>query len=167
MNNPLTYRSRTPLGTLLLAAQNGALTEARFVDAPAEEAAPSDPVLQAAVRWLDTYFSGRDPGAVPPCRPKGTPFQTRVWNALSMIPYGRTRTYAELAVCAGCGARSARAVGAAVGRNPIALFLPCHRVLGAHGALTGYAYGLARKSALLRLERGDGLFACADPDPRS
>lgn len=153
MNDPVTCLYRSPLGTIRIAAQNGALFEARFVDEPARNDLPSDPVLCTAVLWLDTYFAGGDPGPVPPCAPRGTPFQKRVWDALRRIPYGKTVSYGTLAGYSGLNARHARAVGAAVGRNPIAVFLPCHRVIGKDGALTGYAYGLARKTALLNLER--------------
>lgn len=154
MNDPITFCYRSPLGTIRIAAQNGALFEARFVSEPACPEPPSDPALNAAVLWLDTYFSGRDPGAIPPCLPNGTPFQMRVWEALRSVLYGETVSYAQLARRSGFDARYARAVAAAVGKNPIAIFLPCHRVIGKNGSLTGYAYGLDRKTALLRLERG-------------
>lgn len=102
-------------------------------------------------RWLDLYFSGREPDNIPPLSLKGTPFQQRVWEALLTIPYGQTVTYGELARRLGC--RSAQAVGGAVGRNPIAIIVPCHRIVGTNGSLTGYAGGLDRKRALLQLEQ--------------
>ena len=142
----------TPLGSIRLAAQDGALIYAAFVDEPADAAAPTDPVLQEAAAWLNRYFAGENPGPIPPCAPHGTAFQTTVWLALGSIPYGETVSYGELAVRCGFSKRHARAVGAAVGKNPIAVFLPCHRVLAGNGALGGYAYGLARKRALLELE---------------
>ena len=109
------------------------------------------PVLLAARCWLDAYFAGERPGVADvPLAPRGTAFQRRVWDALLAIPYGETRTYGELAVALGS---SARAVGSAVGKNPISVIVPCHRVLGAGGSLTGYAGGLERKRALLALER--------------
>ena len=114
------------------------------------------PVFAEAARWLDLYFSGRDPGFTPPLRPMGTPFQLSVWEALSRIPFGGTATYGEIARELGRGegrGTSARAVGGAVGRNPISLIIPCHRVVGA-GGLTGYAGGLDRKAWLLDLEQG-------------
>ena len=109
------------------------------------------PVFDDTRRWLDIYFSGREPDFIPPLSLKGTPFQQRVWKELHTIPYGHTVTYGELARRLGC--RSAQAVGGAVGRNPISIIVPCHRVVGANGSLTGYAGGLDRKRALLELER--------------
>ena len=108
------------------------------------------PVLRAARLWLDAYFAGERPDAgALPLLPRGTDFQRAVWRELRTIPYGETRRYGEIAARLGS---SARAVGSAVGRNPISLIIPCHRVLGAKGALTGYAGGLERKEALLALE---------------
>ena len=150
MNN--TYRYPSPLGTILLTAQKGALTGARFVDGPADADPSSDPVLSEAAAWLARCFAGGDPGPVPPCAPTGTPFQMRVWNALRTVGYGETCSYGELCARIGLTSRHARAVGAAVGKNPLVLFLPCHRIVGASGALTGYAFGLDRKAALLAAE---------------
>ena len=106
--------------------------------------------LDLACRWLDCYFSGHCPDFLPPLALQGTPFQRRVWRALMDIPYGATTTYGALARSVGC--RSAQAVGQAVGRNPVAIIVPCHRVVGSDGTLTGYAYGLERKEYLLKLE---------------
>lgn len=151
MNNVLFYRS--PIGVLVLAAQNGALVSAVFSD---EAGADSPcPVLTEAKAWLDRYFEGSDPGPIPRCDPQGTPFQKAVWNALLSIPYGETISYAALASRLGLSARHARAVGGAVGKNPLVLFYPCHRVIGASGKPTGYAYGIERKLALLKTERKD------------
>ena len=108
------------------------------------------PVFAAAARWLALYFSGAQPDFTPPLRLRGTPFQRAVWEALRAIPYGQTLSYGALAARLGS---SARAVGGAVGRNPIALIVPCHRVVGADGSLTGYAGGLERKRWLLALEQ--------------
>lgn len=132
--------------------ESGALVISAFVDGTAETA-PSSPVLSDAKAWLDRYFIGRDPGPVPPLAPNGTPFQKAVWNALLSVPYGKTTTYADLAVSMGLTPQHARAVGSALHRNPLILFLPCHRVLGAGGSLTGFAGGLARKKALLEIEQ--------------
>ena len=154
----------SPLGKMLLAADDDGLTGAWFYgqryfargleDAEKNErrGVPFDsPVLLAARRWLDAYFAGERPGVADvPLAPRGTAFQRRVWGALLAIPYGETRTYGELAAELGS---SPRAVGAAVGRNPISVIVPCHRVLGAGGSLTGYAGGLDRKRVLLELER--------------
>ena len=115
-------------------------------------------VLAAARTWLERYFAGEDPGAPPPLAPAGTAFQQRVREQLLAIPRGVTRTYGEIsrAIEADTGRRaSARAVGGAVGRNPISIMVPCHRVVGADGAVVGYAGGTDRKMRLLRLEGAD------------
>ncbi|WP_233188193.1 methylated-DNA--[protein]-cysteine S-methyltransferase [Actinomyces qiguomingii] len=118
-------------------------------------AADEPPVLAQTRAWLERYFTGEDPGPTPALAAAGTDFQQRVWDRLRTIPRGQTTTYgriaADLAAASGRSA-SARAVGSAVGRNPVSLLVPCHRVLGANGALTGYAGGPERKAALLRLE---------------
>ena len=108
------------------------------------------PVLDETRRWLDIYFSGRKPDFTPTLLLKGTTFQQRVWKSLLAIPYGQTVTYGELA--RNLGIRSAQAVGGTVGRNPIAIIVPCHRVVGSDGSLIGYAAGLDRKRTLLQLE---------------
>ena len=113
-------------------------------------------VFQQTREWLELYFSGREPGFTPPIMLQGTPFQREVWAMLRAVPYGRTVTYGELAKEL-AGQRnivrmSAQAVGAAVGRNPVSIIIPCHRVIGADGSLTGYAGGIDRKNALLLLE---------------
>ena len=117
------------------------------------------PVFDLAKRWLEVYFSGRDPGFTPPLRMNGTAFRRAVWEILLTIPFGRTMTYgeiaAELARREGVARMSAQAVGGAVGHNPISLIVPCHRVVGADGSLTGYAGGLERKRRLLALEGAD------------
>ena len=114
------------------------------------------PVFAQVRAWLDRYFDGDPlPVATLPLKPGGTPFQQRVWKLLADIPYGKLRTYAELAAQIACdcgGKASARAVGTANGRNPISLILPCHRVIGSDGSLTGYAGGIARKVWLLEHE---------------
>ena len=110
------------------------------------------------MRWLDAYFRGERPDFLPPLHLTATPFQSAVWQRLLRIPYGGTVTYGDLAreLTEELGhSVSARAVGGAVGRNPISLLVPCHRVVGANGALTGYAGGVDRKVRLLALERGE------------
>ena len=107
------------------------------------------PVFGDASRWLDTYFSGRVPDFTPRLDLRGTPFRRKVWEQLLRIPYGQTVTYGELARLVG---GSPRATGGAVGHNPVSLIVPCHRVIGAGGRLTGYAGGLELKSRLLQLE---------------
>lgn len=151
----------SPLGKILLRGEGEALTGLWFEgwrNAPAgEDAFPAReaPPLAAAKRWLDCYFGGKAPAFTLPIAAQGTPFQRAVWEALQKIPFGETTTYGSLAaqIAAGRGARvSAQAVGGAVGRNRLALVIPCHRVLGADGGLTGYAGGLERKARLLALE---------------
>ena len=124
----------------------------------AERRAAKLPLFESAEVWLDRFFRGEDPGPFPHLAPRGTPFQQRVWSAMAQIPYGATRSYGELASLLdqteGEKRTSPRAVGSAVGRNPISVFLPCHRVLGADGSLHGYAGGIWRKAALLAMEQG-------------
>lgn len=113
------------------------------------------PVFEEARRWLDVYFSGRKPDFTPPTAPAGTAFQQSVWKILRTIPYGQTVTYGAIArrIEQNTGRRiSAQAVGGAVGRNPISILIPCHRVIGADGSLTGYAGGLDKKERLLQWE---------------
>lgn len=114
------------------------------------------PIFDDAKRWLDSYFSGTEPDIIMPLHLIGTDFQKKVWNILREIPYGKTVTYKEIAEIlsqeTGRKNMSAQAVGGAVGRNPIAVIVPCHRVIGTDGSLCGYAGGIERKGALLRLE---------------
>lgn len=153
----------SPVGPLWLTAEGGALTgcwftRGRFLPPiPAEPPRSThDPVLAEAQNWLAVYFSGRDPGPTPPLAAQGTDFQQAVWWQLAAVPWGEATSYgalaAPLAAARGIPKMSARAVGSAVGRNPISIFLPCHRVLGADGRLTGYGGGLENKIFLLRLE---------------
>ena len=147
----------SPLGPILLAADETGLTGLWF---EAQKYFPSfsgveyqekeTPVLTETVRWLDVYFSGKDPGFLPPLHPQGSPFRQAVWNILLTIPRGQTMTYGEIA--RRLGVHSAQAVGGAVGHNPISILIPCHRVVGSDGSLTGYAGGLDRKTRLLQLE---------------
>ena len=153
----------SPLGGITLAEEGGALTGLWFDGQkhfPAHLDGSADsgptPALIEAMRWLDAYFSGRDPDFTPLLAPQGTAFQRAVWDLLLTIPYGETVTYGHLAdqLARRTGKpASARAVGGAVGRNPISLIVPCHRVVGADGSLTGYAGGVERKARLLALER--------------
>ena len=164
MSRLLCTRIESPLGELRLAASETglcALTMAgqryEALHIPPEVPAGDSRLLRAGRDWLAGYFAGERPSPCAlPLDLRGTPFQLRVWAALREIPYGETRSYGELAAKLtgerGIPRVSARAVGAAVGRNPISLIIPCHRVLGADGRLTGYAGGLERKRALLTLE---------------
>lgn len=147
-----------PFGTMYAFAENGALIALSFTDEQFSGFAenPDYPVFSALRLWAADYFSGREPKTVPPLRPHGTPFQLEIWDMLLKIPYGKVVTYGELAVnCAknrGVAKMSAQAVGGAVGRNPIAVIIPCHRVIGAGRNLTGYGGGLHLKLKLLELE---------------
>ena len=141
----------TPIGPMHLCADGGCLTEVGFGPGP-EAAASPDPLLDQVEGELREYFAGKRREFSPfPLRLSGTPFQQSVWLALLGLPYGAVCTYGELAAAIG-RPRACRAVGAALGRNPIAILLPCHRVLGAGGALTGFGGGLEVKRALLALE---------------
>ena len=115
------------------------------------------PIFQTTKRWLDIYFRGEIPDFIPPLRLEGTPFRKAVWDILLSIPYGQTMTYGEIAgkiaEQRGLAGMSAQAVGGAVGHNPISIIVPCHRVVGSDGSLTGYAGGVERKAALLALEQ--------------
>lgn len=117
------------------------------------------PVFSQTALWLSHYFSGQQPTFTPPLHLNGTAFQMEVWTLLQQIPYGQTTTYGEIARTIARRREqqkmSAQAVGAAVGRNPVSLIVPCHRVVGANGKLTGYAGGLERKAWLLDLEKGN------------
>lgn len=152
-------RYDSPLGAMRLLARGDALSGLWFegqrhdvaIDASWREA-PHDPVLRAAARELDEYFAGRRARFDLKLAPPGTEFQRRVWRAIAAVPAGRTISYAELARRAGSPA-AVRAAGAATGRNPLSVIVPCHRIVGSDGSLTGYAGGLQRKVALLELER--------------
>ena len=156
------YLCPPPFGALRMESDGESLTALRFIDLPPNAPgkagnAGEPPVFAETKRWLDLYFSGKIPGFTPPIALDTTPFCREVCALLSEIPYGQTTTYGvlakKLAASRGIARMSAQAVGGAVGRNPIALILPCHRVIGAKGALVGYAAGIFRKEALLKLEK--------------
>lgn len=117
------------------------------------------PTLAETKRWLDIYFTGREPGFLPPLHPIGSAFRQSVWELLLRIPYGQTTTYGEIArqhaAKRGLARISAQAVGGAVGHNEISILIPCHRVVGMSGSLTGCASGISKKAKLLELERAD------------
>ena len=146
----------SPIGPLTLHSDGAALTGVEF-DQPKYPLAPSprgeDSVLKQARRELDLYFAGKLKAFSVPLAPRGTPFQQRVWAALRTIPYGVTRSYGEQAAAIG-SPKAFRAVGLANGKNPISIIVPCHRVIGANGDLTGFGGGMARKHYLLQHERG-------------
>ncbi len=156
----------SPLGEILLAADEIGITGLWFAGQKyygstlKEEYEERElPVLEQAKAWLDMYFAGREPDFTVPLHLVGTAFQKEVWEILCHIPYGRMMSYGEiagqLAAKRGVKSMSAQAVGGAVGHNPLSIMVPCHRVVGAGGSLTGYAGGLDRKLALLRLEGVD------------
>ena len=157
----------SPLGGILLAADEIGLTGLWFEgqkyfarDLSDVRIEQETPVLAEAKRWLDIYFAGGQPDFTPPLHLIGSDFRRRVWKRLLEIPYGQTTTYGALAKRLNAGRMSAQAVGGAVGHNPISIIVPCHRVVGTHGSLTGYAGGLGRKIKLLEIEQTDmhGLF---------
>ena len=142
----------TPVGPLHLTADGAALTGLWFGTRPADEPpSPADPLLAQAAAELGEYFAGERRAFTVPLAPAGTPFQLSVWEQLRLIPYGTTVSYGELARRLG-SPDAARAVGLANGRNPIAIVVPCHRVIGADGSLTGFGGGMAAKRTLLDLE---------------
>jgi methylated-DNA-[protein]-cysteine S-methyltransferase len=153
----------SPIGELLLLADGDALTglhmqDGRWRTVIRDDWERADEWFAQAREQLEEYFAGTRREFDLPLAPCGTEFQTRVWQALRDIPYGETRSYGEVAAAIGRPDR-ARAVGAANGRNPIAVIVPCHRVIGADGSLTGFGGGLERKRVLLDLERmGPSLF---------
>ena len=156
----------SPLGGILLSADEAGLTGLWFDGAkyfakglPQERTDQETPALLQAKQWLDLYFSGVEPDFTPPLHPAGTAFQQAVWQLLLQIPYGQTTTYGEiarqLAKKPGRSKMSAQAVGGAVGHNEISILIPCHRVVGTSGSLTGYAGGINKKIRLLELEHAD------------
>ena len=161
-----TYRYDSPLGRILLASDGAALTGLWFEGQKYYAAALAGqheekalPVFGQAKNWLDIYFGGKEPDFTPPLAPAGSEFRREVWELLRSIPYGKTVTYAEFASMIaerrGLAHMSAQAVGGAVGHNPISIIIPCHRVVGSSGSLTGYAGGIDRKIKLLSLEGAD------------
>ena len=164
MTNTATYKS--PLGTILLAANEIGLTGLWFEGQkyfartlPKEHISMETSVLAEAKRWLDIYFAGKEPDFTPSLQPAGSAFQQAVWQILLQIPYGQIMTYGEIArrmaEIRKVPHMSAQAVGGAVGHNEVSIIIPCHRVVGTGGSLTGYAGGMEKKVALLELERTD------------
>lgn len=164
----MTYiqRYNSPLGGILLAADEVGLTGLWFDgqkyfarDLPAERMERDTAALSETKRWLDCYFTGKEPDFTPPLHPIGSAFRQAVWEILLQIPYGKTTTYGaiarQLAEKQGLSRMSAQAVGGAVGHNEISILIPCHRVVGTSGSLTGYAGGVDKKMRLLELEHTD------------
>lgn len=161
-----TLKYSSPLGGILLAADEIGLTRLwfdggkYFADSLSTEHTEwKTPILAEAARWLDIYFRGKEPDFMPPLHPVGSRFRQEVWKILLQIPYGRTVTYGEiskqLAKKMGLERMPAQAVGGAVGHNEISIIIPCHRVVGTNGSLTGYAGGINKKIKLLELEHTD------------
>ena len=160
-----TYKS--PLGNILIAADDIVLTGLWFeeqkyfahgIDLSDSEEKENN-ILKETTKWLDLYFKGENPPFTPKLHPMGSEFRKQVWGILLTIPYGQTVTYGEiaakLAASMGLSHMSAQAVGGAVGHNRISIIIPCHRVIGTNGSLTGYAGGIDKKIALLELEKTD------------
>ena len=165
----------SPLGEITLACDETAIIGLWFNGQrhfgnilPEDKTQEETPLLRQAKQWLDIYFSGREPDFLPPLRYDTTPFRKMVCEIMLTIPYGKTMTYGEIAAevsrRTGRTRMSAQAVGGAVGHNPISLMIPCHRVVGTNGSLTGYGGGIKRKVRLLELEQTDmrGFFVPAD-----
>ncbi|MED9806346.1 MAG: methylated-DNA--[protein]-cysteine S-methyltransferase [Lachnospiraceae bacterium] len=172
-----TWHYESPLGGITMASDGEALTglwfdgQKYFADTLASYHEEKKlPVFVQTKKWLDLYFRGKNPDFTPPLRLKGSEFRRKVWDILLEIPYGETMTYGEIArklaeepaaatTPKNAGAKRhvcAQAVGGAVGHNPISLIVPCHRVVGADGSMTGYAGGIDKKVKLLELEQGAG-----------
>ena len=160
------HHYHSPLGGITVASDGEVLTGLWFdgqkyfaVTLAKEHEEKMLPVFEETDRWLDIYFQGKEPDFMPALHPVGTEFQSAVWEILRRIPYGRTITYGEiagqLAAQRGVKKMSAQAVGGAVGHNKISIIIPCHRVVGSNGSLTGYAGGIDKKIALLKLEKTD------------
>lgn len=160
------WHYNSPLGGILLSADEIGLTGLWFENAkyfadnlPENYTEQETPVLTETKRWLDIYFTGIKPDFMPPLHPVGSEFRRSVWEILLQIPYGQTTTYGEvarqLAKEQGVTKMSAQAIGGAVGHNKISIIIPCHRVVGTNGSLTGYAGGIDKKVKLLELEHTD------------
>jgi len=149
----------SPVGKLTLISNGAALTHLEFENPryPYDPAPPGEDKILTKVRHeLDAYFAGKLRAFTTPVAPQGTPFQQRVWAGLLTIPYVATRSYGQQAAAIGAP-QASRAVGLANGRNPVAIIVPCHRVIGSNGSLTGYGGGMERKKFLLDLEQGQPL----------
>ena len=151
---PIQLTLQTAIGTIYIAQEADAIIRISFRNLQYPE--QQTLLLLAAKQQLNAYFQGQQQNFSLPLKPKGTPFQQKVWQALQAIPYGQTRTYAQIAAEIG-SPKACRAVGMANHHNPIDIVIPCHRVVGSNGALTGYADGLERKQFLLELERNCGV----------
>lgn len=158
------FEYKSPIGIIIITSDETEITGLRFkgeseTEVLSDKKYKETSAIKEAKKWLDLYFSGKNPGYIPAINPKGTEFQKLVWKILLEIPYGKTTTYGEIAgkiaEIKNVSRMSAQAVGGAVGKNPIAIIIPCHRVVGKNGKLTGYAYGIDKKISLLALEGAD------------
>lgn len=165
-----THHYNSPLGLITMASDGENLTglwfdgQKYFGSTLDSAQKPQElPVFAQTEQWLTIYFSGKEPGFAPPLSMKSTPFQKAVWDILLTIPFGKTTTYKEIAQKVALQKKlptmSAQAVGGAVGHNPISLIVPCHRVIGSNGNLTGYAGGIHKKEWLLLLEKADAKYS--------
>ncbi len=163
------WKYQSPLGGITLSGDEEALTGLWFdgqkyfgQNLSGKEDWMFLPVFEQTKKWLDLYFGGVNPDFMPPLRPMGSRFRLDVWELLKGIPYGETRTYGQIADALarqrGLPHMSAQAVGGAVGHNPVSIIIPCHRLLGSNGSLTGYAGGIDKKARLLALERSGRLY---------
>ena len=161
-----TFEYNSPVGSLTIASDGESITglwikgQKYFAGTlEAENSSMDLPVFERVKEWLITYFSGKNPAFTPPLAPKGSPFRRAVWKILCGIPYGKVITYGDVAKMiakqSGKEKMSAQAAGGAVGHNPISIIIPCHRVVGSDGSLTGYAGGIKTKIKLLALEQAD------------
>ena len=169
MQYKTTYKTPRGFSDMVMMSDGEVLTGLHFIDSRkatrrCRDCAAHDlPVFREPCRWLDEYFGGREPDFTPPYRIDGlTPFRKDVIDVLLKIPFGQTKTYGDIAAAIakkrGLKKMSAQAVGGAVGWNPICLVIPCHRVIGANGALVGYGGGIKNKVALLELENGCDIY---------
>ena len=147
----MTHTFNTPIGAVRLTEEGGSIIRIELTDAAGTSSAPT-PLLREVEHQITAFLRGERRQLDFPIRMVGTPFQQRVWRALQQIPYGTTRTYGEIATAID-NPRASRAVGMACNKNPLLLIIPCHRVIGASGKLTGFAYGTDAKQWLLELER--------------
>ena len=157
-----TYHYSSPLGGITLTSDGKYLTglcfdKKQYTTSNNKRQEKLLPIFKQTVRWLDIYFSGKNPKFTPPLKMQTTPFRKQVWEIMLKIPYGKTITYGEIAAKIakknGLKKMSAQAVGGAVGHNAIAIIIPCHRVIGTNGSLTGYSAGISKKIKLLELEK--------------
>ena len=158
------FEYKSPIGDIIITSNETGITGVRFKRQSENEELcgkkyKETTAIKETEKWLDIYFSGKNPEFIPAINPAGTEFQKLVWKMLLEIPYGKTTTYGEIArkiaEIKNVSRMSAQAIGGAVGKNPIAIIIPCHRVVGKNGNMTGYAYGVDKKTALLEIEEAD------------